>query len=263
MLDFLGVVQRVLEPLPIRGKGRIAEQLLRRTKTEVLTCHPLRGLTVQLRRSQRIERLMWAGLYEREVVTFLKRTIRPSMTVIDVGANIGYLSAVAAQLVGVGGEVHAFEPNPSCYACLVGNLRPFSHAHAHQMAISEKEGKQPLHLSWNSSEDGWASLLEGCLLEEPAHERRTLEATVTSIDSFVSSSDIRRVDLIKIDTEGSELHALRGGRQTIEHYHPAIIAELNVTLLARAGFKPADVVDFLTDQGYSLHRLDDYNFAAT
>ena len=263
MLDFLGVVQRVLEPLPIRGKGRIAEQLLRRTKNEALTCHPLRGLKVQLRRSQRIERLMWAGVYEREVVTFLKRTIRPSMTVIDVGANIGYLSAIAAQLVGVGGEVHAFEPNPGCYACLVGNLRPFSHAHAHQMAISENEGKQRLHLSWNSSEDGWASVLEGTLLEGPAREHRTLEVTATSIDGFVSRSDIRRVDLIKIDIEGNELHALRGGRQTIDRYHPAIIAELNEALLARDGVKPADVVQFLTDQGYSVHHLDGDNISAT
>jgi FkbM family methyltransferase len=108
---------------------------------------------------------MWVGVYEREVVTFLKRTVRPSMTVIDVGANTGYLSAIAAQLVGVGGKVHAFEPNPSCYACLVGNLRPFSHAHAHQMAIGEKDGKLPLHLSWNRSEDGWTSVLEGSLLD--------------------------------------------------------------------------------------------------
>jgi FkbM family methyltransferase len=121
------------------------------------------------------------------------------------------------------------------------------------MAISEKEGKQPLHLSWNQSEDGWASLLEATILEEPAREHRTLEVMVKSIDGFVSSSNTRRVDLIKIDTEGSELHALRGGRQTIERYHPAIIFELNETLLTRDGAKVADVVQFLTDQGYSLH----------
>ena len=85
---------------------------------------------------------------------------------------------------------------------------------------------------------------------------------MTSIDSFVSSSDIRRVDLIKIDTEGSELHALRGGRQTIERYHPVIIAELNEALLARDGVKPADVVQFLTDQGYSVRHLDGDNISA-
>jgi FkbM family methyltransferase len=130
------------------------------------------------------------------------------------------------------------------------------------MAISDKEGKQQLHLSWNPSEDGWASLFEATILEEPAREHRTLEVTVTSIDGFVSRSKISRVDLIKVDTEGSELHALRGGRQTIGRYHPAIIFELNHTLLTRGGVNMADVVQFLTDQGYSLHQLDVVNFSA-
>ena len=59
------------------------------------------------------------------------------------------------------------------------------------------------------------------------------------------------------------MHALRGGRQTIERYHPVIIAELNETLLARDGFKPADVLQFLTDRGYSVHHLDGDNISAT
>ncbi len=263
--DILSLVQRALEPLPVRGKGRLAEQILRRTKADVLSCHPLSGMKVQLRRSQRIERLMWAGAYEREVIALMKRVLKPSMTVMDIGANIGYIAAIAAALVGAGGQVHAFEPNPSCYACLVQNLNPFSHAYAHQMAISDTQGTLPLYLGGNSAEDGWGSLLESCAFErgpEPRDERRVVQVEVTSIDDFVSRSIARRVDLIKIDIEGNELHALRGALQTIERNHPVIIAELNTGCLARDGVAPADVVQFLRDQGYLVRRVDSENICA-
>ena len=261
--DILSLVQRALEPLPVRGKGRLAEQILRRTKVDVLSCHPLSGMKVQLRRSQRIERLMWAGAYEREVLALMKRVLKPSMTVMDIGANIGYIAAIAAALVGAGGEVHAFEPNPSCYPSLVQNLNPFPHAYAHQMAISDTQGTLPLYLGGN--EDGWGSLLESCAFErgpEPRDERRVVQVEVTSIDDFVSRSIARRVDLIKIDVEGNELHALRGARQTIERNHPVIIAELNSHCLARGGVTPADVIQFLRDQGYLVRQLDSENIWA-
>jgi FkbM family methyltransferase len=252
--DILSLVQRALEPLPVRGKGRLAEQILRRTKAEMLSCHPLSGMKVQLRRSQRIERLMWAGDYEREVLALMKRVLKSSMNVMDIGANIGYIAAIAAALVGAGGEVHAFEPNPSCYPYLVQNLNPFSHAYAHQMAISDTQGMLPLYLGGNSAEDGW-----GSLLPEPRDEGRVVQVEVTSIDAFVSRSIGRRVDLIKIDIEGNELHALRGALQTIERNHPVIIAELNAWCLARDSVTPAEVVQFLKDQGYLVRRLDSEN----
>jgi hypothetical protein len=71
MNNFLSIVQRVLEATPVRGKGRLAELLLQGKQTEV-TCHPLPGLTIRLNTQQRIERLMWAGAYERSLVGMLK-----------------------------------------------------------------------------------------------------------------------------------------------------------------------------------------------
>jgi FkbM family methyltransferase len=55
---------------------------------------------------------------------------------------------------------------------------------------------------------------------------------VTTIDNFVSKFSVHRVDLVKIDIEGNESHALRGAQKVIERDHPAIIAELNPVLPA-------------------------------
>src|SRR4030088_824085 len=109
-MHFLNILQRAIEPLPIPGKGRLAEAILRHVGSREVECHPLPGITVSLRSNQRIERWMWAGAYERELVQLMKRTLKPGMTVIDVGANIGYLSALAAGLVDNTSQVHAFEP---------------------------------------------------------------------------------------------------------------------------------------------------------
>lgn len=256
-MDVLDILQRTIEHLPVRGKGRLAEQILRRTKTESLKCHPLGGLEIHLRRSQRIERLMWAGAYERELVTLLKKIVQPQMTILDVGANIGYLAAIAARLTGPGGQVYAFEPNPDCYERLKLNLSAFPQAHANQLAISDIGGTLPLYLSGNSGEVGW-----GSLLEQPGTARRTVEVPVTSIDDFVARHGVGRVDLIKIDIEGNEMHALRGARQLFERDHPRVIAELNETCLARDGAKPGDVIAFLTDLGYSVHYIDSGNIYA-
>jgi FkbM family methyltransferase len=205
---------------------------------------------------------MWAGAYEREVLALLKRVLKPSMTVMDIGAHIGYIAAIAAALVGAGGEVHAFEPNPRSYPYLVQNLNPFSHAYAHQMAISDTQGTLPFYLGGNPAEDGWGTLLEGCAFE-PRDGERVMQVEVTSIDAFVSRYIARPIDLIKIDIEGNELHALRGALQTIDRDHPVIIAELNAWCLARDGVTPVDVFQFLKDQGYLVRRLDSENIYAT
>lgn len=253
----LNILQRALEHLPVRGKGRLAEQILRHAKTETLKCSPVPGLEIHLRRSQRIERLMWAGAYERRLVVLLKKIVKPSMTVFDVGANIGYISAIAAGLAGQGGHVYAFDPNPECYARLKLNLGGFQQAYPHQLAISDYAGTVPLYLSEIVEEQGW-----GSLLKDDTTVRRTMDVEVTTIDDFVNRYEIRQVHLIKMDIEGNEMHALRGARQVIKRDHPAIIAELNAPCLARDGAKPNDVIEFLTTSGYSVRFLDSDNIYA-
>jgi FkbM family methyltransferase len=254
----LDLLQRALERLPIRGKPRLAEKVLRHSGTRELQCHPLKGLDIHLQRSQRIERLMWAGAYEREVVAFLKKQIQPNMTVLDVGANIGYISAIAAHLVGPDGLVHAFEPDPKCYARLELNLRPFPRAHAHQLAISNGCETLPLHLSSNPEEDGW-----GTLLTDPSTDRQTIEVQVITLDDFCSRFGVSQTHLLKIDIEGNELRALQGARRIIERDHPTIVTEINPVCLGWGGAKPADVIEFLKSFGYSIQRLDSSNIYAT
>ena len=111
-MNYLTGLQSVLERLPIRGKGRLADAVLSNRNGE-FECHPLPGVTVSVRANQQIERWMWAGAYETELVSLLKRTLKPGMTFLDLGANIGYFSVIAAALVKESGQVHGLKLYPA------------------------------------------------------------------------------------------------------------------------------------------------------
>jgi len=208
-MNYLTVLQRVLERLPIRGKGRIADAVLSNSTGE-FDCHPLPGVTVSVRADQRIERWMWAGAYEPELVSLLKKTLRPGMTVLDLGANIGYFSVIAAALVGENGQVHAFEPMPQNLIRLRKNLEPFHWAMPHPYAVGNVTGEVPIHYS--DKEAGWASVHD-------QHHLGNLPCTsavsAVRLDDWQQSHSVNRIDFIKLDIEGSELDALISARQTI------------------------------------------------
>ena len=130
----------MLEHLPIRGKGRFADTVLSNMNGE-FECHPLPGVTVSLRANQQIERWMWAGAYEAELVSLLKKTLKLGMAFLDIGANIGYFSVIAAAIVKDAGQVHAFEPMPQNLDRLRKNLAPFRWATAQPYAVWQSPGR--------------------------------------------------------------------------------------------------------------------------
>ena len=248
-MHFLNIIQRAIEPLPIRGKVRLAEAILRHVRSREVECHPLPGITVSLRTNQRIERWMWAGAYERELVHLMKRTLKSGMTVVDVGANIGYLSALAAGLVGNTGQVHAFEPIPQNVARLRQNLSAFRWARLYPCAVGEAPGKATIY--FNESEAGWASLLISDDL------KCRVDVDIIRLDDWVHDHAINRVDFVKMDIEGGEFHALRGAQEMLSRFRPIIVAELNAVCLARDHRKPEDVFALLLGLGYECSAFND------
>jgi FkbM family methyltransferase len=241
-MGFLNILQRTIEPLPIRGKVRLVEAIFRHMRSREFQCHPLPGITVSLRTNQRIERWMWAGAYERELVQLMKRTLKSGMTVVDVGANIGYLSALASGLVGNTGQVHAFEPMPQNVSRLRQNLSAFRWARLYPCAVGEAPGKATI--CFDESESGWASLLITDDLKCRA------EVDVIRLDDWARDAAITRVDFVKMDIEGGEFRALRGAQEMLSRFRPIIVAELNAVCLARDHRKPEDVFALLQGLGY-------------
>jgi FkbM family methyltransferase len=240
----LNVIQKTLERLPIRGKGRLADLILLAVKPEELECHPLRDVTVFLKPSQRIERLMWAGAYERDLVEMFKAILKPGMTVLDVGANIGYFSAIAAGLVGTEGSVHSFEPVPQCFARLQRNLSNSRTARAYSYAVGNATGSATIH--FNERELGWSSLLSNFDLDS------TIEVKLITLDAWTQQEQIRKIDLIKLDAEGLEYRVLLGAKRVLRDFRPVIAAELNSECLKRDRRTPEDILHLLQSAEYRV-----------
>ena len=248
MDSFLPIVQRILEATPVRGKGRLATLLLEGKKTETV-CHPLPGLTIRLNTQQRIERLMWAGAYERSLVRMLKFSLKPGMVFLDLGANIGYFSAIAAALVGPKGRVLAFEPLPACFARLQQNLCGFEQAVLYNCAASDKNGQSWFY--FHAKENGWGSLFSDHDLTE------RIQVTTSRLDDWAQDAAIERLDFLKIDIEGGEYGALLGAQMLLKRFRPVVVAELNSVCLSRNQHTPDDVLRLLCEAGYRCKRFED------
>ncbi|HMG72616.1 MAG TPA: FkbM family methyltransferase [Pyrinomonadaceae bacterium] len=203
-------------------------------------------------------RMMYFGAYEVFTIGVLRRLLKPGDTFVDVGANIGYLSACAASFVGHSGEVHAFEPVPEIYQRLnrFAQLNPKSKIFTNQLALGEREGEAEIGLS-SSGNIGQNTMVNGYEQQGIAEEKVAVK--VKRLDEYLLTRDIRRVSVIKIDTEGFELLVLKGLDRFLEQSRdgkfPALIVEVSPDAYPLLGRSLNELQDFLTQYGYSIQGL--------
>ena len=143
------------------------------------------------------------GSYERDVTATLQQLLRPRMTFMDVGANIGYFTVLAAQAVGPEGHVYAFEPDPEAFAYLERNAAA---AQAGGMSI-ENLGRRRIQRRQSVHAPGIRARLS-----QPDPSTVSVVRT-TSIDDYFAARDWPPVHVIKMDIEGGEVDALRGATE--------------------------------------------------
>ncbi|WP_299174825.1 FkbM family methyltransferase [uncultured Brevundimonas sp.] len=187
-----------------------------------------------------------AGHYETHVQSVFRNYVKPGATVLDVGANIGFFTMLAASLVGPQGQVIAIEPNSRNVRLLEASRRAnnFAHVEIHNVAAHTQAGTLVLNTSYsNGTVSDLSNDLHALMLSEivPAQ----------SIDAIV---DGRRIDFLKIDVEGAELKALRGGRKIIQRDRPLIVSEYSHTGIHEGGDA---YLAWLIDQGYDLAPIHD------
>ena len=156
-----------------------------------------------------------------------RRALKPGDVFVDIGANLGYWSAFSAQLVGPGGEVHAFEPVPEFHASLdrFARANPSHRIFANQCALGAGDADMSMAVVDPKPENyenfntniGASSLLPG-FLDHAAALTRDIQVAVTSLDNYLAAQniDLERIGLIKIDVEGFESYCLDGMKTVLE-----------------------------------------------
>lgn len=169
------------------------------------------------------------GRHEPETMSQINRLVRPGMTVLDIGAHVGYYSRRSARLVGDGGHVFAFEPHPRTFETLARNLRPYPNVTPVQAAVAEAEGTAELYdylmMSASGSlhyDESMRDLQKAQLSASDIAPRiasdfpvQTYTVRTLALDDYLAGEGVERVDVVKMDIEGAEIGALRGMRGII------------------------------------------------
>lgn len=155
------------------------------------------------------------GIYDIAASEAVARLVVPGDTVVDGGANIGYMTVLAGHMAGPEGRVIAFEPHPVLYSRLCEHVR-LAELHGCQarfnlreQALGSTTGNAWLHVPGGFEQnDGLASMIPS----KDAGEHR-LEVSLTTLDEAL---DVDSVKLLKLDIEGYEAEAITGARQLLK-----------------------------------------------
>jgi FkbM family methyltransferase len=197
-------------------------------------------------------RAMMTESYDINLTNIFRESLRPGDIVIDIGANVGYISAIAASIVGLSGEVHGFEPLKECFDRLrvLQRLNPQYKFIFTNVALGEQQGSLPISYDPQGGSRN-ATLVPGY------SNRKTLEVPVMCLDDYISAhiSQPERIKIIKIDVEGFEFPVLLGAEKFFANTscRPQIVCELKAYEIRKCGFTLGDLERYMKRFGYQTY----------
>jgi FkbM family methyltransferase len=190
----------------------------------------------------------------------LASIVGPGSVCLDVGAAAGLYTVVLSHLAGPAGEVHAVEPLQFAHPVWrwVLGFRRRANVRHYTLALGADPGAGVMSVPFGkrvavtgrSFLTGKSSGL-GPNTEFVRHEE--VPVTVDTLDALVARIGLSRLDFIKIDVEGGELHVLQGGQGTIEEFRPALLVEIEARHTARYQYATSDLVEWLVKRDYQMY----------
>ena len=195
-------------------------------------------------------------------VTALTNLIKPQSVCLDVGGAYGRYAFPLSRMVGPKGKVYSFEPGSYSYTVFwwIKFLFGLSNVVLNKKAVSNKPGQIQLCLPLKESGKLGASLA----YIQPQTEANVYSETVEMItlDDFSQQQNLSRVDLIKCDTEGSELFVFQGASKIIKKFNPIILTEIDEGNMSRYKLRVSDILNFFLPLRYRLVIWDGHSFVA-
>ena len=194
-------------------------------------------------------RTILLGHYEKETMKQFVDLVKTGMTVVDVGANIGYYTLMASRLTGDRGRVYAFEADSDAFASLQRNLTENNCQNLVPVceAVSNEEGTALFCCPEPE---------RAYIVTEPSAEIAQKVVPTTSLDQFFARQNWPAVDVIKMDIEGEEQAALQGMKE-LSRRNPSLklIVEFNMGAIKRSGTNPVTVISTLRELGFTTARI--------
>ena len=228
-------------------------------ETKVQECELTCGLRIRIENPSEYiqESLVKTGEFEPGVTRLITSILKPGDSFFDVGANIGYLSLVAASRTTF---IHAFEPVPRLAMRVRENAalnQLQSVIRVVEAALSDRRGVATLYVA-DRVDDGSHSLIAGV----EARAIQQIEVQTLTLDEYLDEVGCLAPTLIKIDVEGCEALVLNGGSRTLRSLKPPIwIFETADRLAEQLGESAASVIGRFFACGYRVFRISEETFA--
>ncbi|MEP6741361.1 MAG: FkbM family methyltransferase [bacterium] len=195
--------------------------------------------------------LITMGVWEKRETEVFLSLIKPHMTILDVGAHVGYYTLLAAKRVA---QVYAFEPDPETFGLLSRSVNANGHTNVKcfHAAVTNKMGRANFHVD----SEAWGNSL---CSENVSNQVRQLEVETLGLDELFASGALgERVDLLKIDVQGAEELVLNGAERILAECQPIILMEVEPHRLRNMGTDPVDLLKCLECKyGYELRAIED------
>ena len=245
----IGRAIALIRPFRFRGKYRLLNLV---TPNEGIRNARVFGLLFELDLGDWIQRSIYLGTFEPLETRLVAGFLAPGMTVIDVGANVGYYTALAASRVGSKGRIFAIEPGARAFARLE-SLIAKNHlpARAFNIGLGEKSGEEHLYQSPDSRNDTPTMIAHGGFAP-------TATVQIRRLDDCLDEWQVTHVDLLKIDVEGWEPRVFEGASRALTSGRiDASLCEFNDFWLRAAGSSAQALWKMLMAFGFHpTHEVD-------
>lgn len=191
-------------------------------------------------------------IHEPKTTELLVRLSQKARNIIDVGANLGWFTCIAASLSD--GTVHAFEMDANNLRRLNANvaLNELQNVRVNHVAVTHSEG----HVSyWKGPQSAGVGY---SFTRECQGEEEHIRVDATTLDSY-TQDHCESVELIKVDVEGAEQQVLEGGQQVIREFCPHILLEVHPSRLASSNTSPRNVLSALPE-AYKIYRVENFRW---
>lgn len=197
------------------------------------------------------QELILSGKWEEYETSVFKKNIKKGDVVLDIGAHIGYYTLIAARAVGDDGTVFAFEPDPRNFFLLTKNIKEngYKNVILVNKALADKTGVLRLFLNTENTGDH--------RIYNSSDIRRAVKIRSVTLDDFFKDKD-KRINMIKIDVQGSEVSVFKGGEKLIKQNPDVkILTEFWPYGLSLSGSSAKEYADLLADNNFKLFSLNE------
>ena len=243
------------------GVGDLSSQVRAWYFTRLTTPKPmpwLSGLRLMIYPGSEIDRVTYiSGVYEPNSMLVARALLPEGGVFVDAGASMGLFSLVGARKVGPSGRVFSFEPSSRDFKRLVEHLElnGLDNIQATSSALTDSTGTATLTIA-SEAHSGHNTI--GSAFGYQGIEAIDAERVrTTTLDHFLECHGVDRLDLVKLDIEGSELMALSGMRNALQRLRPSIMFEVFEAALALNGASVDALEAILREYRYSLWDIDD------